>query len=67
MHPIALDLKGSGIDTTDSNHVTTLAEYSKPLIDFLQNIPEDEKVWRSAQIFHFSFHWALILSFVVEI
>lgn len=44
--PIAFDLTGSGIDLTDSNTVTTLAEYSKPLIDYLQNLPEDEKVIR---------------------
>ncbi|XP_057793661.1 putative methylesterase 12, chloroplastic [Salvia miltiorrhiza] len=42
--PVALDLTGCGIDTTDAKNVTTLAEYSKPLIDFLQNLPEDEKV-----------------------
>ncbi|KAH6763825.1 methyl esterase 12 [Perilla frutescens var. hirtella] len=42
--PIALDLAGSGIDITDTKNVTTLAAYSKPLIDFLQNLPEDEKV-----------------------
>ncbi|KAL3845675.1 hypothetical protein ACJIZ3_003078 [Penstemon smallii] len=44
LHPIALDLTGSGIDLTDVNNVNTLAEYSKPLIDFLQKLPEDEKV-----------------------
>ncbi|KAK4789051.1 hypothetical protein SAY86_020370 [Trapa natans] len=42
--PTALDLAGSGIDITDTNHVTKLSEYSKPLIDHLQNLPEDEKV-----------------------
>ncbi|KAL6525278.1 putative methylesterase 12, chloroplastic [Orobanche minor] len=42
--PIALDLTGSGIDLTDTKNVTTLAEYSKPLIDFLQKLPEDDKV-----------------------
>lgn len=42
--PIALDLTGSGIDLTDINKVTTLAEYSKPLIEFLQKLQEDEKV-----------------------
>ncbi|KAK7288554.1 hypothetical protein RIF29_02015 [Crotalaria pallida] len=42
--PVALDLTGSGIDLTDTHSVTTLAEYSKPLIDYLQNLPEDEKV-----------------------
>ncbi|KAH6835999.1 methyl esterase 12 [Perilla frutescens var. hirtella] len=42
--PVALDLTGSGIDLTDTNTVTTLADYSKPLIDYLQKLPEDEKV-----------------------
>ncbi|CAK9163979.1 unnamed protein product [Ilex paraguariensis] len=42
--PIALDLMASGIELTDTNRVTTLADYSKPLIDYLQNLPEDEKV-----------------------
>ncbi|XP_068652672.1 putative methylesterase 14, chloroplastic [Aristolochia californica] len=40
----ALDLTGSGIDHTDPNSVSTLAEYSKPLIDYLRKLPEDEKV-----------------------
>ncbi|XP_041004403.1 putative methylesterase 14, chloroplastic isoform X2 [Juglans microcarpa x Juglans regia] len=40
----ALDLMGSGIDLTDTNSIATLAEYSKPLIDYLQGLPEDEKV-----------------------
>ena len=43
--PTALDLTGSGIDLTDTNRVTTLEDYSKPLIEFLQNLPEDENVW----------------------
>ncbi|KAF4377293.1 hypothetical protein CsatB_008150 [Cannabis sativa] len=42
--PTAFDLTGSGIELTDTNAVCTLAEYSKPLINFLQNLPEDEKV-----------------------
>ncbi|MED6173212.1 putative methylesterase 12, chloroplastic [Stylosanthes scabra] len=42
--PVALDLAGSGIDLTDTNSVTTLAEYSKPLTDYLVNLPDDEKV-----------------------
>ncbi|KAH9781233.1 putative methylesterase 12 [Citrus sinensis] len=42
--PTALDLKGSGIDLSDTNSVTTLAEYSKPLLDYLENLLEDEKV-----------------------
>ncbi|XWS16310.1 hypothetical protein CRYUN_Cryun34aG0074100 [Craigia yunnanensis] len=43
--PTALDLTGSGIDLTDTNTVTTLAEYSKPLIQYLENLPNDEKVF----------------------
>lgn len=43
--PVALDLTGSGIDLTDTNSVTTLADYSKPLTVYLQNLPEDEQVW----------------------
>ncbi|KAL0365791.1 UNVERIFIED_CONTAM: putative methylesterase 12, chloroplastic [Sesamum radiatum] len=42
--PIAVDLTGSGIDLTDTNNVATLTEYSKPLIDFLEKLAEDEKV-----------------------
>lgn len=42
--PVALDLTGSGIDLTDTNNVTTLADYSKPLTVYLQNLPEDEQV-----------------------
>lgn len=42
--PTALDLAGSGINQTDTNNVKTLAEYAKPLIDFLQTLSEEEKV-----------------------
>ncbi|KAL3634707.1 putative methylesterase 12, chloroplastic [Castilleja foliolosa] len=44
LDPVALDLTGSGIDTTDTNIVTTLEDYSKPLIEFLQKLPDDEQV-----------------------
>lgn len=40
----ALDLTGSGIELTDTNKITSLADYSKPLTDFLNNLQEDEKV-----------------------
>ncbi|XP_058090136.1 putative methylesterase 14, chloroplastic [Magnolia sinica] len=42
--PTALDLTGSGIDQTDTNSISTLAEYAKPLIDYLHNLSENEKV-----------------------
>uniref|UniRef100_A0A453S367 AB hydrolase-1 domain-containing protein n=2 Tax=Aegilops tauschii subsp. strangulata TaxID=200361 RepID=A0A453S367_AEGTS len=44
LDPVALDLTGSGIDHTDTNSITTLEEYSKPLIDYLSKLPENEKV-----------------------
>ncbi|KAM7258212.1 hypothetical protein ACFE04_013953 [Oxalis oulophora] len=40
----ALDLTGSGINLIDTNKVTTLEEYSKPLLDYLENLQEDDKV-----------------------
>ncbi|XP_020681625.1 putative methylesterase 14, chloroplastic, partial [Dendrobium catenatum] len=44
LHPVALDLTGSGIDHTDVNSIMTLADYTKPLLDYLHNLREDEKV-----------------------
>uniref|UniRef100_A0A0D6QSG5 AB hydrolase-1 domain-containing protein n=1 Tax=Araucaria cunninghamii TaxID=56994 RepID=A0A0D6QSG5_ARACU len=40
----ALDLTGSGIDQTQTNSITSLAQYVKPLLDYLGNLPEDDKV-----------------------
>ncbi|XP_021729514.1 putative methylesterase 12, chloroplastic [Chenopodium quinoa] len=42
--PVALDLSGSGIDTKDANSIATLVEYSKPLITYIENLLDDEKV-----------------------
>ncbi|KAJ0076256.1 hypothetical protein Patl1_34609 [Pistacia atlantica] len=39
-----VDLKSAGIDPSDPNTLFTFEEYNKPLIDFLFNLPEDEKV-----------------------
>ncbi|KAJ4802262.1 methyl esterase 12 [Rhynchospora pubera] len=44
LEPVALDLTGSGIDNTDVNSITTLEEYSKPLINYLSTLGDDEKV-----------------------
>lgn len=44
LQPTALDLTGSGIDQNDTNSVSTLEEYAKPLIDFLDKLPDEEKV-----------------------
>lgn len=45
--PTALDLTGSGIELTDTKNVNTLEDYSKPLIDYLQKLPETENVGNS--------------------
>lgn len=42
--PTAIDLTGSGINRTDTNSISTLADYAKPLTDYLHNLPEEEKV-----------------------
>lgn len=40
----AVDLTGSGIDSTDSNSITSFAQYVKPLVDFIENLSEGQKV-----------------------
>lgn len=40
----AVDLTGSGIHSFDTNSVTSLSQYAKPLIDFLEKLSEGEKV-----------------------
>ncbi|KAJ4881420.1 hypothetical protein Rs2_38475 [Raphanus sativus] len=44
LSPITVDLTGSGFNMTDTNTVSTLEEYSKPLIQYLESLPEEEKV-----------------------
>lgn len=46
LHPVAVDLQGSGIDMTNPNKISTLADYSKPLTDYLASLPDNEKVRR---------------------
>ncbi|KAL2925052.1 putative methylesterase 14 chloroplastic, partial [Bienertia sinuspersici] len=36
-------LSGFGIDTTDTNSIATLADYSKPLISYIGNLSDGEK------------------------
>lgn len=48
LSPITVDLTGSGFNMTDTNTVSTLEEYSKPLIEYLENLPEEEKVYTLA-------------------
>uniref|UniRef100_A0A7N0V6W5 AB hydrolase-1 domain-containing protein n=1 Tax=Kalanchoe fedtschenkoi TaxID=63787 RepID=A0A7N0V6W5_KALFE len=40
----ALDMAASGIDTRSIQDVRKLAEYSQPLLDFMKELPPDEKV-----------------------
>ena len=40
----AIDLSGSGIDSTDPNSILGLDIYTKPLIDWLENLNETKKV-----------------------
>ncbi|KAK4776803.1 hypothetical protein SAY86_005491 [Trapa natans] len=40
----AIDLTGSGIDSFDTNGITTLSQYVKPLTDFLEKLDEGQKV-----------------------
>lgn len=40
----AIDLTGSGVHSFDTNNITSLSQYVKPLTDFLENLPEGQKV-----------------------
>ncbi|KAB5561012.1 hypothetical protein DKX38_005969 [Salix brachista] len=40
----AIDLAGSGIDSFDTNSITSLSQYVKPLTDFLEKLADGEKV-----------------------
>lgn len=40
----AIDLTGSGVHSFDTNNITSLSQYVKPLTDFLEKLPEGEKV-----------------------
>ncbi|KAE8734543.1 putative methylesterase 11 [Hibiscus syriacus] len=40
----AVDLTGSGIHSFDTNGITSLSQYAKPLTDFLEKLCEGEKV-----------------------
>ncbi|XP_010533979.1 PREDICTED: methylesterase 18 isoform X1 [Tarenaya hassleriana] len=39
-----IDLKGAGINLADPNTISSLEEYNKPLLDFLSELPGNEKV-----------------------
>lgn len=39
-----IDLKSSGIDQTDPTSLLSFDDYNKPLMDFMSNLPDNEKV-----------------------
>lgn len=41
----AIDLTGSGANFCDITSIKTIAQYAKPLIDFLANLADDKEVW----------------------
>ena len=41
----AIDLTGSWIHSFDTNSITSLSQYVKPLTDFLENLADGEKVF----------------------
>ncbi|KAL4322735.1 hypothetical protein AHAS_Ahas14G0240200 [Arachis hypogaea] len=40
----AIDLTGSGVHSFDTNNIKSLSQYVKPLTDFVEKLPEGEKV-----------------------
>ncbi|XP_059283984.1 putative methylesterase 11, chloroplastic isoform X1 [Lycium ferocissimum] len=40
----AVDLTGSGVHSSDTNSITSLSQYAKPLTDFLEKLVDGEKV-----------------------
>ncbi|KAG9439057.1 hypothetical protein H6P81_019222 [Aristolochia fimbriata] len=40
----AIDLTGSGVDSFDTNNITSISQYVKPLTNFMERIKEGEKI-----------------------
>nr|XP_029148201.1 putative methylesterase 11, chloroplastic isoform X2 [Arachis hypogaea] len=40
----AIDLTGSGVHSFDTNNIKSLSQYVKPLTDFVEKLPEGEKI-----------------------
>lgn len=51
----AIDLTGSGANFCDINSIKTLAQYAKPLTDFLANLADNKKVMYSCLLPFISF------------
>lgn len=41
----AVDLTGSGVSSFDTNSITSLAQYVKPLTDIFDKLEDGKKVW----------------------
>ncbi|RYQ78898.1 hypothetical protein Ahy_Scaffold8g108377 isoform B [Arachis hypogaea] len=46
----AIDLTGSGVHSFDTNNIKSLSQYVKPLTDFVEKLPEGEKVSKAVFI-----------------
>jgi hypothetical protein len=68
----AIDLKGSGIDSTDPNQINSMAVYVKPLLDFLEQLGSDDKVGSpnaessTSRVFIISLHPIVVVSFCLN-
>ena len=56
----AVDLTGSGIHSFDTNNITSLSQYVKPLTDFLEKLADGEKVPFYVLLLHI-LHFPLML------
>lgn len=52
----AVDLTGSGVSSFDTNNITSLAQYVKPLLQFFETLKPTEKVLTSLQISSVSYY-----------
>lgn len=51
----AVDLTGSGVHSSDTNTVQSMAQYVKPLVDVLEKLGDGEKVrsiFHRVQLYH---------------
>ena len=57
----AIDLTGSGVHSFDPNCITSLSQYVQPLTDFLEKLPEGEKVFKLIDQFIFQFYLMFLM------
>ena len=67
----AVDLAGSGIHTFDTNSITSLAQYVKPLTDMLKKLGDGEKVFCSLSLWIYAriimWNYSALLIFDIHI